>query len=116
MVGGVGYLVSTFVSYVFPNADLVAGLLTVPATIGEIWIIGYLIIFGVREHARPDRGSARVATTGRQRPVPLSADRAHIARAAQYPQQRGRTSSRRRATASRGDLRLCRIGGTTEKA
>lgn len=53
MVGGVGYILSTFVSYVFANADLVAGLLTVPATIGELWIVGYLILFGVRDHARP---------------------------------------------------------------
>lgn len=53
MVGGVGYMLSTLVSYVFANADLVAGLLTVPATIGELWIVGYLILFGVRDHARP---------------------------------------------------------------
>ena len=53
MVGGVGYMLGTFVSYVFANADLVAGLLTVPATIGELWIVGYLILFGVRDHARP---------------------------------------------------------------
>ena len=52
MVGGVGYVLSTFVSYVFANADLMAGLLTVPATIGELWIVGYLVVFGVREHAR----------------------------------------------------------------
>ena len=63
MVGGVGYVLSTFVSYVFANADLVAGLLIVPATIGELWIVGYLLVFGVREHARPDRESARVAAT-----------------------------------------------------
>ena len=62
MGGGVGYVLSTFVSYVFADADLVAGLLTVPATIGELWIVGYLILFGVREHARPDRESARVTT------------------------------------------------------
>ena len=49
--GGIGYLVSAFVSYLFPNADLIAGLLTVPATIGEIWIMGYLIIVGVHDHA-----------------------------------------------------------------
>jgi hypothetical protein len=49
MAGGVGYVLSTFVTYVFANADLVAGLLTVPATIGELWIVGYLILFGVRE-------------------------------------------------------------------
>ena len=47
----------------FANADLVAGLLTVPATIGELWIVEYLIVIGVREHARPDRESARVAAT-----------------------------------------------------
>ena len=50
MAGGVGYVLSTFVSYTFANAGLVAGLLTVPATIGELWIVGYLIVFGVREH------------------------------------------------------------------
>ena len=61
MAGGVGYVLSTFVSYAFPNADLVAGLLTVPATIGELWMVGYLVVFGVRDHARPDRESARVA-------------------------------------------------------
>ena len=60
MVGGVGYVLSTFVSYVFADADLVAGLLTVPATIGELWIVGYLILFGVREHDRPARESAPI--------------------------------------------------------
>ncbi len=50
ILGGAGYLLGTFVSYLFPDADLVAGLMTVPATIGEFWIIGYLIIFGVRNH------------------------------------------------------------------
>jgi hypothetical protein len=51
IAGGVSYLVSAFVTYLFPDADLVAGLLTVPATIGEFWILGYLIVFGVRDHA-----------------------------------------------------------------
>ncbi len=61
VVGGVGYLVSAFVSYAFPDADPVAQLLTVPATIGEIWIMGYLIIVGIRDHTRPDGERARVA-------------------------------------------------------
>jgi hypothetical protein len=64
MVGGVGYVLSTFVSYVFADAELVAGLLIVPATVGELWIVGYLIVFGVREHARPGRDGTRVAATG----------------------------------------------------
>ena len=44
----------------FANAALVAGLLTVPATVGELWIVGYLILFGVRAqaHAMPERDSA----------------------------------------------------------
>jgi hypothetical protein len=66
IAGGAGYLVSAFVSYAFPNADLGAQLLTVPATIGEIWITGYLIILGIRDHARPDRKSARVAAFARR--------------------------------------------------
>ena len=31
--------------------DEAPGLLTVPATIGEIWIIGYVSIVGVHDHA-----------------------------------------------------------------
>jgi hypothetical protein len=50
VAGGVGYLVSAFVRYLFPDAGLAAQLLTVPATVGEAWIMGYLIIVGVREH------------------------------------------------------------------
>jgi hypothetical protein len=48
IVGGVGYVASTFASYVFPDAGTLASALTVPATVGELWIVGYLIIRGVR--------------------------------------------------------------------
>ena len=58
MVNAVAILGSAFVSYAFPDADPVTQLLTVPATIGEIWIMGYLTIVGIRDHARPDRESA----------------------------------------------------------
>jgi hypothetical protein len=58
MVGGVGYVLSTLVAYVFADAGLVSGLLTVPATVGELWIVGYLILFGVRDHARSERQTA----------------------------------------------------------
>lgn len=73
MVGGVGYVLSTFVSYIFAAADLLAGLLIVPATIGELWIVGYLVIFGVRPHpARPPEDTADVAraSVGRSRSAP----------------------------------------------
>lgn len=63
VAGGVGYVLSSFVSYVFAGADVVAGLLTVPATIGELWIVGYLILFGVREH--PSEADAAASGGGR---------------------------------------------------
>ena len=61
MVGGAGYVLGTFVSYVIPGADLATGLLTVPATIGELWIVGYLVLFGVRNHPGSDHESTPVA-------------------------------------------------------
>jgi hypothetical protein len=58
VVGGAGYVISAFVSYLAQGADLAVGLLIVPATIGELWIIGYMIIVGVRE-----QGSGAEETT-----------------------------------------------------
>lgn len=48
VAGGVGYVVSAVVTYTFRDADVVAQLLTVPATIGELWVMGYLVLFGIR--------------------------------------------------------------------
>ena len=62
MVGGAGYVLSTFVSYLFANAALAVGMLLVPATIGELWIVGYLILFGVRERAQPAHEGDPVAS------------------------------------------------------
>ncbi len=47
IVGGIGYLVSTFINYLGISGEWV-GMLTLPADIGEFWIIGYLLIFGIR--------------------------------------------------------------------
>ena len=59
MAGGVAYVVSTYITMVVPDApEAVSGLLIGLATIGEFWIIGYLLIFGVRT---PDRISPTVA-------------------------------------------------------
>jgi len=63
VVGGVGYLVSAFVTYLFPDADLVTGLLTVPATIGEFWIVGYLVILGIRAPQAVDGPAGRPDAT-----------------------------------------------------
>jgi hypothetical protein len=49
--GGVGYLLSAFVRYLAPDVPVVADALVFPATIGEFWMIGYLLVRGVRRHA-----------------------------------------------------------------
>lgn len=49
MVGGVGYVFSTYLTLVVPDAPTaIGGSLIGVATIGEFWMIGYLLIFGVR--------------------------------------------------------------------
>lgn len=49
IVGGVGYILSTLISYMGLQHSLL-NLLTIPATIGEFWMIGYLLIYGIRHH------------------------------------------------------------------
>ncbi|MFI7133118.1 DUF4386 domain-containing protein [Nonomuraea sp. NPDC050153] len=49
--GGIGYLLSAFIGYLAPDAQGIADALTVPATVGELWMVGYLLIRGVRRHA-----------------------------------------------------------------
>ncbi|MGC5051215.1 DUF4386 domain-containing protein [Micromonospora sp. DT48] len=51
VAGGVGYVLMTFVNYLAPGAGAAADLLVIPATVGEFWILGYLIIFGLRKRA-----------------------------------------------------------------
>ncbi|MEV6637449.1 DUF4386 domain-containing protein [Actinoplanes sp. NPDC051470] len=53
VAGGVGYVVSAFVGALLPSAGVVADLLVVPATVGEFWMIGYLLILGVRPAPSP---------------------------------------------------------------
>jgi hypothetical protein len=48
LVAGFGYMISAFVTYLFPSADVVSQLLTVPSIVGEVWMTGYLIIVGIR--------------------------------------------------------------------
>lgn len=47
ILGGVGYILSTFIGYMGVEGDWV-GMLTIPATAGELWMIVYLLIYGVR--------------------------------------------------------------------
>lgn len=47
MIGGIGYLLSAFTKYIGINNPLLE-FLVIPATIGEFWMIGYLLIYGIR--------------------------------------------------------------------
>jgi Domain of unknown function (DUF4386) len=49
--GGIGYVLSAFVRYLAPNTPGLADALTYPANVGEFWMVGYLLIHGVRRHA-----------------------------------------------------------------
>lgn len=48
VVGGGGYLLSAFVTYLAPDVGAVADVLVVPATVGELWMIGYLLLRATR--------------------------------------------------------------------
>lgn len=51
IIGGIGYLVSVVVNYLGPENSF-SDYLVLPATIGEFWMIGYLLICGIR----PEQG------------------------------------------------------------
>ncbi|MET7419131.1 DUF4386 domain-containing protein [Dactylosporangium sp. NPDC005555] len=57
--GGVGYVLSAFIRYLAPDAQIVAEVLTYPASVGEFWMVGYLLIRGVRRQA-PDEAPPTV--------------------------------------------------------
>jgi Domain of unknown function (DUF4386) len=54
VVGGGGYLLSAFLHYLLPDASGLADALLAPSTIGELWMIGYLLVNGVsKRHDQP---------------------------------------------------------------
>jgi len=53
ILGGAGYILSAILHYLGVKGDWV-GMLTIPATVGEFWMIGYLFIFGIRPSQVPD--------------------------------------------------------------
>lgn len=52
IAGGVGYLLSAFVRYLVPGSEGVVDALALPATAGEVWMVGYLLVRGVGGRAR----------------------------------------------------------------
>lgn len=55
ILGGVGYLLSVFLNYLDIKV-INTELLTIPADIGEFWMIGYLLIFGIRNENKTSIG------------------------------------------------------------
>lgn len=47
ILGGAGYLISTFINYMGIKGAWV-DMMVIPATVGEFWMIAYLLIFGIR--------------------------------------------------------------------
>lgn len=47
MIGGTGYVLSLFIKCSGLTSSL-PDILTIPATLGEFWMIGYLLIYGIR--------------------------------------------------------------------
>ncbi len=43
VVGGVGYIIATLITVLFPDQKMFADILVLPSTIGEFWMIGYLL-------------------------------------------------------------------------
>ncbi len=59
MVGSVTYVINTYLTQLAPDAPAaVDGLLVGVATVGEFWIIGYLLLFGVRSRSPKDGATA----------------------------------------------------------
>jgi len=52
IMGGVGYILQTLIYYTGLDHSLL-DVLTIPATVGEFWMIGYLLIYGIRPLNRP---------------------------------------------------------------
>ena len=51
VVGGVGYVLSPFVLYLARDAQALFDAMAYPASVGEFWMVGYLLIRGVRRQA-----------------------------------------------------------------
>ena len=80
--GGVGYLLGAFIVYLAPEARVVAELIAVPAHIAEFWMVGYLLVRGIRRRTPQEtpRDDARMDRTGPRRSArPRSADWSHAA-------------------------------------
>ncbi len=62
VAGGLGYIVSAFVEYAVDAPTWLVDALAIPATVGEFWMIAYLLVVGIRPAAEgPSRADAPVS-------------------------------------------------------
>ena len=53
IVGGVSYLVDMLAAFLVPDVGThIHGFLAIPPTVAEIWMLGYLLVKGVKVHAQ----------------------------------------------------------------
>jgi hypothetical protein len=48
VAGGIGYVASAFITQLAPSAAMVGDLLAYVATVGELWMVGWLLWYGIR--------------------------------------------------------------------
>ncbi len=51
--GGAGYVLSGFATFLLPQASVLADVLVAPATVGELWMVGYLLVAAGRPSTLP---------------------------------------------------------------
>jgi Domain of unknown function (DUF4386) len=62
IAGGVGYVASAFVAYAMDAPTWLVNAFTIPATVGEFWMIAYLLLVGIRPAAEgTSRADAQVS-------------------------------------------------------
>jgi uncharacterized membrane protein YidH (DUF202 family) len=64
IAGGVGYVIGSLVDYLVPSLPGLADALAAPAAVGELWMVGYLIVRGVRHQAPDTAPVSAVRTAG----------------------------------------------------
>ena len=74
MVGGVGYVLSAFSAHLLPDATVLTELLAGPATVGELWMVAYLLVRGVpdRVASLPDSGQPLATLATGSGPAPAA--------------------------------------------
>ena len=52
--GGAGYVLSGFATFLLPDAEVIAEVLVAPASAGELWMVGYLLVAAGRRRVQLD--------------------------------------------------------------